>query len=216
MSPVRPWPSGDSLFPVGSRADSLSGGVAFLNTNPSATLVGAADNLFFGRDSIEDEVAAEASREEGDSVGRATGRLLRPCQLNLSLDRWPVPQADGVYDARAAHRQAFEQRTQDGRVVIELWVLEVIPDLYIQACAVQLGENRRDTLLRLNARNRFQTPEAALRAAAQKAARELKAVRRAAGLHPESKTVLLRAANWLDDILQHCDYVLERQVKLFG
>jgi len=187
-----------------------------LNTNPSAILIDSADNVAFVRDSVEDEGHPEASQEEGDSAVRAAGRLLQPQQLNLSLDRWPAPQADGVYDATAAHRQAFEQRTQGGRVVVELWVLEVIPDLYIQACAVQLGENRRCTLLRMNARNRFQTPEAALRAAAQKAARELKAVRRAAGLHPESKTALLRAANWLDDILRHCDYVLERQVKLFG
>lgn len=95
-------------------------------------------------------------------------------------------------------------------------MLEVVPDLYIQACDLELGEIRRGTLLRLTARNRHDTPEAALRIAAGKAARELKSNRRASGLFPESQTALLRAENWLDDILQQCDYLLERQVKLFA
>lgn len=137
-------------------------------------------------------------------------------QLSLSLDRWPVPQGDGSYDHQAAHRQAFEQRCSAGRICIELWVLEVVPDLYIQACDIELGAIRRGTPLRMTPGNRYDTPEAALRVAARKAARELKANRRASGLYPDSHTALLRAANWLEDILQQCDYLLERQVKLFG
>lgn len=137
-------------------------------------------------------------------------------QLALTLDRWPVPLANGHYDRAAAHRQAFEQRCAGGRVCIVLWVLEVVPDLYIQACDVILGEVRRGTLLRLTPGNRYDSPEAALRAAAWKAARELKANRRASGLYPEYQSTLLRAANWLDDQLRQCDHLLECQVKLFG
>lgn len=137
-------------------------------------------------------------------------------QLSLSLDRWPVPLDDGRYDRAAAHRQAFEQRCAGGRICIELLVLEVVPDLYIQACDVQLAEVRSSTLLRLTPRNRHRSPEEALKAAAHKAMRELKANRRASGLYPESQSALLRASNWLEDILQQCDYLLDRQVNLFG
>lgn len=99
---------------------------------------------------------------------------------------------------------------------IVLWVLEVVPDLYIQACEVVLGPVQRDTPLRLTPRNRYDSPEAALRAAAWKATRELKTNRRASGLYPEHQSTLLRATNWLEDVLRQCDYLLERQVKLFG
>ena len=136
-------------------------------------------------------------------------------QLNLSLDRWPVPLPNGDYDRETAHRRAFEQRCVGGRVCVELWVLEVVPDLYIQACAVTLGEVARVTPLRLTPRNRHDTPEAALRAAAWKAARDLKLNRKASGLWPACQGTLLRAENWLDDVLKQCDYLLERQTKLF-
>lgn len=99
---------------------------------------------------------------------------------------------------------------------MELWVLEVVPDLYIQACDVVLGDVSRTTPLRLTPRNRHDTPEAALRAAAWKAARDLKSSRRASGLLPDNQSVLLRAENWLDDVLRQCDYLLERQAKLFA
>lgn len=137
-------------------------------------------------------------------------------QLSLSLDRWPIPLDNGFYDRAVAHRQAFEQRCAGGRVNIVLWVLEVVPDLYIQACEVVLGPVQRDTPLRLTPRNRYDSPEAALRAAAWKATRELKTNRRASGLYPEHQSTLLRATNWLEDVLRQCDYLLERQVKLFG
>ncbi len=137
-------------------------------------------------------------------------------QLNLALDRWPVPAPDGAYDRSDAHRQAFEQRCAGGRICIELWVLEVVPDLYVQACDVQLAELRRSTPLRLTPRNRHASPEEALRAAARKALRELKANRKASGLYPESQSALLRASNWLEDILHQCDYLLERQANLFA
>ncbi|NLC35820.1 MAG: hypothetical protein GX772_05160, partial [Alcaligenaceae bacterium] len=75
-------------------------------------------------------------------------------QLSLSLDRWPVPLDNGLYDRAAAHRQVFEQRCAGGGVYITLWVLEIVPDLYIQACEVVLGEIRRETPLRLTPRNR--------------------------------------------------------------
>lgn len=149
--------------------------------------------------------------------GRATGAaepLVR--QLSLSLDRWPAPLGNGLYDREAAHRQAFDQRCAGGRVCIAVWVLEVVPDLYIQACEVVLGDVRRATPLRLTPRNRYDSPEAALRAAVSKASRELKANRRASGLYPQNQTTLLRAANWLDELMRQCDYLLERQVKLFG
>src|SRR5690606_15481213 len=83
-------------------------------------------------------------------------------QLSLSLDRWPVPLADGSYDRESAHRHVFEQRCGGGKVCISLLVLEVVPDLYIQASELVLGEIRRSTALRLTARNRFDSPEAAL------------------------------------------------------
>ncbi|MFT0850824.1 hypothetical protein VRY85_08580 [Achromobacter sp. F4_2707] len=137
-------------------------------------------------------------------------------QLSLSLDRWPVPLDNGLYDRAVAHRQAFEQRCAGGTVSITLWVLEVVPDLYIQACEVVLGGIRRETPLRLSPRNRYDSPEAALRAAAQKAARELKNHRRSSGLYPDHQSTLLRATNWLEDMLQQCDYLLDRQVNLFG
>ena len=137
-------------------------------------------------------------------------------QLSLSLDRWPIPGQGGVYERAAAHRQAFEQRCAGGKVSIDLWVLEVVPDLYIQACDVQLADLCRSTPLRLTPRNRYDAPEAALRAAAQKAMREIKANRKASGLYPQSQSTLLRAGNWLEDILGQCDYLLEQQVKLFG
>ena len=136
--------------------------------------------------------------------------------LNLSLDRWPLPAENGHYNRGAAHRQIFEQRCPGGRICIELWVLEVIPDLYIQACDVRLAEVHRSSALKLTPRNRHDTPEAALRAAAQRALRDLKSSRKASGLYPESQNALVRAENWLEDILQQCDYLLERQVKLFG
>ncbi|HLV29218.1 MAG TPA: hypothetical protein VKY60_08875 [Burkholderiaceae bacterium] len=137
-------------------------------------------------------------------------------QLHLSLDRWPVPTADGFYDRQLAHRYAFEQRCTAGRICVELWVLEVVPDLYIQACDLELGAVQRSTPLRLTPGNRHDSPEAALRVAARKAVRELKMSRQASGLYPESQTQWLRAANWLEEILQQCDYLLEKQVKLFG
>lgn len=139
-----------------------------------------------------------------------------PAQLSLSLDRWPVPLDSGVYDRDAAYHQAFEQRCGHGRVCISLWVLEVVPDLFIQASEVTLGEICRATTLKLTRRNRFDSPEAALLAAVTKAARELKVNRRASGLYPEYQSTLLRAENWLDDLMQQCDYLLERQVKLFS
>lgn len=137
-------------------------------------------------------------------------------QLSLALDRWPTPLDNGHYDIQAAHRQAFEQRCAAGRVCIELWVLEVVPDLFIQASSVVLGAVERRTPLKLTARNRHDSPEAALRAAAWKAAREFRSTRRNSGLYPEHETTLLRAGNWLDDVLQQCDYLLERQTKLFA
>lgn len=137
-------------------------------------------------------------------------------QLSLPLDRWPVPFDNGLYDPEVAHRQAFEQRCAAGRVCVILWVLEVAPGLYIQASEVVLGELRCQTTLKLTSRNRHDNPESALRAAASKAARELKAKRRSSGLYPEHQTTLLRAANWLDDVLNQCDYLLERQVNLFA
>lgn len=137
-------------------------------------------------------------------------------QLSLSLDRWPIPLDNGHYERAAAHRQAFEQRCLGGKVCIVLWVLEVAPDIYIQACDVVLGELRRETPLRLTRGNRHDNPEEALRAAAWKATKELKANRRASGLYPANQSTLLRAANWLDDVLRQCDHLLERQVKLFG
>jgi len=136
-------------------------------------------------------------------------------QLSLSLDRWPVPLEGGDYDHAAAHRQAFEQRCPGGRIVIELWILELVPGLYIQACGLELGEIRRGTLLRLAPGNRYDSPEAALRAAASRAAREFRAGRARSGLYPESRAVLLKAERWLEDILRQCDYLLERQAKLF-
>lgn len=141
---------------------------------------------------------------------------VRSQQLSLSLDRWPIPGSDGTYERSAAHRQAFEHRCAGGRICIELWVLEVVPDLYIQAIDVQLGEVVRSTPLRVTPRNRYDTPEAALRAAARKAARELKSNRRTSGLYPENQSAFLRATNWLEDVLDQCDYLLERQVNLFG
>jgi len=137
-------------------------------------------------------------------------------QLSLSLDRWPIPGQDGVYERAAAHRQAFEQRCASGRVSIELWVLEVVPDLYIQACEVQLADICKSTPLRLTPRNRHDSPEQALQAAAQKALRIMKTKRKTSGLYPESQSTLLRATNWLEDILQQCDYLLDRQVNLFA
>ena len=137
-------------------------------------------------------------------------------QLSLSLDRWPVPLENGHYDRDAAHRQAFEQRCAGGRVCVELWVLEVVPDLFIQASDVVLGDVHCATPLRLTPGNRHDTPEAAMRAAAWRAARELKARRKASGLYPEHQSTLMRAANWLEDVLRQCDYLLERQAKLFG
>ena len=139
-----------------------------------------------------------------------------PAQLSLSLDRWPVPTVCGVYDRDCAHRQAFEQRCGGGRICISLWVLEVVPDLYIQSCEVVLGEISRSTQLKLTRRNRFDSPEAALLAAVTRATRELKTNKRASGLYPEYQSALLRAANWLDDLMQQCDYLLERQVNLFS
>ena len=137
-------------------------------------------------------------------------------QLNLSLDRWPVPLDGGDYDAAQAHRQSFEQRCAKGRVGIDLLVLEVVPDLYIQACEVQLGELQEVTRLRLTPANRYASPEEAVQAAARKALRIIKAKRKASGLYPECQGTLLRAGNWLEDILQQCDYLLDRQVNLFG
>ena len=137
-------------------------------------------------------------------------------QLSLTLDRWPVPLADGSYDHAAAHRQAFEQRCAGGKVGIVLWVLEVVPELYIQACEVVLGDLKRDTPLKLSVRNRYDSPEAALRAAVWKASKELKTHRRASGLYPEHQSTLLRAANWLDELMSQCDYLLDKQVKLFA
>jgi len=137
-------------------------------------------------------------------------------QLSLSLDRWPIPLANGLYDRDCAHRQAFEQRCGAQRISITLWVLEVVPDLYIQSCELLLGEICRSTKLKLTPRNRFDSPEAALLAAVTKAARELKTNRRASGLYPEYESALLRAANWLDDLMEQCDYLLERQVNLFN
>ncbi|NYT24968.1 hypothetical protein H0A73_15320 [Alcaligenaceae bacterium] len=170
----------------------------------------------FPHDDVEEGGCPSEHRGVGESLPQARGEGAGPRQLSLALDRWPAPVAGGLYDRAAAHRQAFEQRCLGGRVAIELWVLEVVPDLYIQACEVQVGELRRSTPLRLSMRNRYHAPEAALRAAAQKAAREMKALGRASGTDAENRTVLLRAANWLDDILTHCAYLLERQVKLFG
>jgi len=137
-------------------------------------------------------------------------------QLSLSLDRWPVPMDGGRYEATQAYRQVFDQRCAKGRVCIELQVLEIIPELYIQACALQLGDLRDGTVLRLTRVNRYDTPEAALRVAARKAVAILKAKRKASGLYPECQGTLLRATNWLEDILQQCDYLLDRQVNLFG
>ncbi|HLU00969.1 MAG TPA: hypothetical protein VKZ70_14650 [Burkholderiaceae bacterium] len=137
-------------------------------------------------------------------------------QLALSLDRWPVPLPDGSYDRESAHRYGFEQRCGGGRVCINLLVLEVVPDLYIQASEIILGEICKSTALRLSARNRFDSPEAALLASVNRAARELKQSRRASGLYPEYQTTLLRATNWMEDIMQQCDYLLERQAKLFS
>ena len=139
-----------------------------------------------------------------------------PTQLNLSLDRWPVPLENGLYDRQDAHCQAFEQRCGSGRVCISLWVLEVVPDLFIQASEVVLADICRSTPLKLTLRNRYDNPEAALLAAVNKATRELKLNRRASGLLPDYQTTLLRAENWLDDLMQQCDYLLERQVKLFS
>lgn len=139
-----------------------------------------------------------------------------PAQLSLSLDRWPVPLNNGVYDRQSAHCQAFEQRCGINRVCINLWVLEVVPDLFIQASEVMLAEICRSTPLKLTPRNRYDSPEAALLAAVNRAARELKLHRRASGLLPEYQTTLLRAENWLEDLMQQCDYLLERQVKLFS
>lgn|GEM_PF-5657907 len=137
-------------------------------------------------------------------------------QLSLSLDRWPIPSPTGVYDRALAHRQAFEQRCAGGRICIELWVLEVVPDLYVQACDVYLGRLHTSTPLRLTPKNRHHTPEEALRAAARKALRELKANKKASGLYPESESALLRASNWLDDVLLQCEYLLDKQVNLFS
>lgn len=139
-----------------------------------------------------------------------------PAQLSLSLDRWPIPLENGLYDRERAHRQAFEQRCGGGRVSINLWVLEVVPDLYIQSSEVVLGEICRSTQLKLTQRNRFDSPEAALLAAVTRATREMKLNKRASGLYPEYQSALLRAANWLDDLMQQCDYLLERQVNLFS
>lgn len=138
------------------------------------------------------------------------------CQLALSLDRWPVPLPDGSYDRENAHRYSFEQRCGGGRVSINLLVLEVVPDLYIQASELVLGDVCRGTALRLTARNRFDSPEAALLASVNRAARELKMNRRASGLYPDYQSTLLRATNWMEDIMQQCDYLLERQAKLFS
>ena len=99
---------------------------------------------------------------------------------------------------------------------MELWVLEVVQDLYVQACDVHLAHVHKGTLLRITPRNRHHSPEEALRAAAQKAMRELKANRKASGLYPENQSALLRASNWLEDVLHQCDYLLERQVNLFS
>ncbi len=137
-------------------------------------------------------------------------------QLSLALDRWPIPLNGGLYDAAEAHRQVFDQRCAKGRVCIELLVLEVIPDLYIQACELQLADLRVGTALRLRPSNQYDTPEAALRAAARKAGTLLKAKRKASGLFPECQSTLLRATNWLEDILYQCDYLLDRQVNLFA
>jgi len=150
----------------------------------------------------------------GGAVTGAVNPVAR--QLSLSLDRWPAPLGNGFYEPAAAHRQAFEQRCAGGRVCIAVWVLEVAPELYIQACEVVLGNIRRQTPLRLTPRNRYDSPEAALRAAVQKAARELKGNQRASGLYPEHRSTLLRAVNWLEDLRQQCDYLLDRQVNLFG
>lgn len=141
---------------------------------------------------------------------------ITPVQLSLCLDRWPIALDNGLYDETAAHRQAFEQRCGNGRVSISLWVLEVVPDLFIQASEVVLGDICRRTTLKLTRRNRFDSPEAALLAAVTKAARELKTNRRASGLYPDYQSTFLRAENWLDDLMQQCDYLLERQVKLFS
>lgn len=154
-------------------------------------------------------------------VAAQTGRAAKTAaadtrQLSLSLDRWPIPLGGGLYDAAQAHRQAFEQRCAKGRVSVELLVLEVIPDLYIQACELQLAELRDGTVLRLTPGNRYDTPEAALRASARKAGAILKARRKASGLYPECQSTLLRATNWLEDILHQCDYLLDRQVNLFA
>ena len=137
-------------------------------------------------------------------------------QLSLSLDRWPVPLPDGVYERAGAYRQAFEQRCAGGRICVELWVLEVVHGLYIQACDVHLGQVHKGTLLKMTPRNRHHSPEKALRAAARKAMRELKANRKASGLYPENESAFLRAGNWLEDVLHQCDYLLDRQVNLFG
>lgn len=148
--------------------------------------------------------------------GAATPVGTQRQQLSLDLDRWPIPQAGGLYDAAHAHKQAFDQRCSKGRVYIELQVLEVVPDLYIQACALQLAHLRAGTQLKLTPRNRYDTPEAALRVAGRKALTTLKSKRRASGLYPDCQSTLLRAENWLEDILLQCDYLLERQVNLFS
>lgn len=156
--------------------------------------------------------ASSTARRGALASGTAT---LPPRQLALTLDRWPVPLADGNYDRECAHRHVFEQRCGGGKVSIQLLVLEVVPDLYIQASEVVLGELCRATPLRLTRRNRFDSPEAALLTAVLRAMRELKLNRRASGLYPEYETTLLRATNWLDDLMQQCDYLLERQARLF-
>lgn len=137
-------------------------------------------------------------------------------QLSLALDRWPIPVDGALYDNADAHRQVFEQRCAKGVVCIELFVLEVVPDTYIQACQVQLADISDGTPLRMTPRNRYDTPEEAVQVAAKKAMRLIKSRRKQSGLYPECQSTLLRAENWLEDVLHQCEYLLDRQVKLFG
>ena len=137
-------------------------------------------------------------------------------QLSLALDRWPVPVEDNLYDNANAHRQAFEQRCAKGVVCIELFVLEVVPDLYIQACQVRLADLCDGTALRLTPRNRYGSPEEAVQAAATKAMRLMKARRRQSGLlQVPIPPYYARKTGWKTSCI-NANILLDRQVKLFG
>lgn len=131
-------------------------------------------------------------------------------QLGWCLNGWPTSDSIGRYCSSLAHRTIFDQSSRSGGVLIELLVLQIFEDTYIQACSVRVGRFSHEQVLSLRTGKRFTNPDLAFHTGLLRAQRLIRKYRSNREVPPVSG-----AMSWVTEQIAQSTYRLERQLTLF-